>query len=71
MAKQMLQQYAEGVGVPGIAPHDLRNYAESRTMPNVASGGWRALKVAKRAQQTMDGRQGYKTVLVQTGRDRG
>jgi hypothetical protein len=31
---QMLQQYAEGVGLPGIALHDLRRYAESRTMPN-------------------------------------
>jgi integrase len=24
---QMLQQYAEAIGVPGIAPHDLRRYA--------------------------------------------
>jgi site-specific recombinase XerD len=31
---QMLQAYAAAVGVPGIAPHDLRSYAESRTMPN-------------------------------------
>jgi integrase len=31
---QMLKQYAVSVGQPGIAPHDLRSYAESRTMPN-------------------------------------
>ena len=36
---QMLQEYAEAVGLPGIAPHDLRSYAESRTMPNVVSIG--------------------------------
>jgi hypothetical protein len=24
---------------PGIAPHDLRRYAESRTMPNRREGG--------------------------------
>src|SRR5713226_2909854 len=35
---QMLRQYAEAVGVPGIAPHDLRSYAESRTMPNRCEG---------------------------------
>ena len=31
---QMLRGYAAEVGVPGIAPHDLRRYAESRTIPN-------------------------------------
>src|ERR1700732_3812802 len=31
---QLLQPYATAAGVPGIAPHDLRRYAESRTMPN-------------------------------------
>ena len=31
---QLLQPYAKAAGVPGIAPHDLRRYAESRTMPN-------------------------------------
>jgi hypothetical protein len=31
---QLLQGYAAGAGVQGIAPHDLRRYAESRTMPN-------------------------------------
>src|SRR5580700_8495708 len=31
---QMLRRYAAEVGVPGIAPHDLRRYAESRIMPN-------------------------------------
>src|SRR5882757_8423598 len=36
---QMLQGYAEAIGIPGIAPHDLRRYAESRTMPNVLSSG--------------------------------
>ena len=31
---QRIKPYAEAAGVPGIAPHDLRRYAESRTMPN-------------------------------------
>ncbi len=31
---QMLREYATDAGVPGIAPHDCRRYAESRTMPN-------------------------------------
>ena len=31
---QILQQYAEAAGVAGIAPHDLRRYAECRIMPN-------------------------------------
>src|SRR6202171_5159724 len=31
---QLLQPYATAAGVPGIAPHDLRRYAESRAMPN-------------------------------------
>ena len=31
---QLLQGYASEAGVPGIAPHDLRSYAESGTMPN-------------------------------------
>ena len=31
---QLLQGYAAAAGVPGIAPHDLRRYAESRIMPN-------------------------------------
>ena len=35
---QMLKQYAETAGVAGIAPHDLRRYAESRTMPNRSEG---------------------------------
>jgi site-specific recombinase XerD len=43
---QMLQQYAAEVGVPGIAPHDLRRYAESRTMPNVLSSGGRTRQAA-------------------------
>jgi site-specific recombinase XerD len=35
---QMLQQYTSDAGVPGIAPHDCRSYAESRTMPNRYKG---------------------------------
>ncbi len=35
---QMLQQHGAAVGVPGIAPHDLRRYAESQTMPNRLGG---------------------------------
>src|SRR5580658_6556659 len=31
---QMLRAYAADLGIPGIAPHDLRRYAESRIMPN-------------------------------------
>ncbi|HXX01196.1 MAG TPA: hypothetical protein VEJ00_08285, partial [Candidatus Acidoferrales bacterium] len=31
---QLLQGYAAIAGVPGIAPHDLRSYAECRIMPN-------------------------------------
>jgi integrase len=31
---QLTKPYAEAAGVPGIAPHDLRRYAESRIMPN-------------------------------------
>ena len=35
---QMLRQYATDTGVPSIAPHDCRRYAESRTMPNQYKG---------------------------------
>jgi site-specific recombinase XerD len=31
---QLLHGYAAPAGVPGIAPHDLRSYAECRIMPN-------------------------------------
>ena len=31
---QMLRPYAAAAGVPGIAPHDCRRYADSRTMPS-------------------------------------
>ena len=31
---QLLQGYAAAAGVAGIAPHDLRRYAECRIMPN-------------------------------------
>ena len=37
---QLLQGYAAAAGVPGIAPHDLRSYAESRTMPNQNATKW-------------------------------
>ena len=46
---QMLRQYATDAGVPGIAPHDCRRYAESRTMPNALFGG----APAGRRQQTI------------------
>ena len=36
---QLIKPYALVAGVPGIAPHDLRRYAESRTMPNALTGG--------------------------------
>ena len=36
---QMLRPYAAAAGVPGIAPHDCRRYADFRTMPN--GGGLR------------------------------
>ena len=36
---QLLQRYTAAAGVPGIAPHDLRSYAESRTMPNALGRG--------------------------------
>jgi integrase len=36
---QLLQGYAAAAGVPGIAPHDLRRYAERRTMPNALGRG--------------------------------
>lgn len=46
---QMLQKYAHDAGVPGIAPHDCRRYAESRTMPNALFGS----APADRRQQTI------------------
>ncbi|HMD06811.1 MAG TPA: hypothetical protein VKH63_04705, partial [Candidatus Acidoferrum sp.] len=30
----VVKQYAGQVGIVKLAPHDLRSYAESRTMPN-------------------------------------
>src|SRR5216684_3339396 len=48
---QLLQPYAKAAGVPGIAPHDLRRYAESRTMPNPCEGcSFGVELVAKRDQ---------------------
>jgi integrase len=37
---QLLQPYATAAGVPGIAPHDLRRYAESRIMPSPDAVAW-------------------------------
>ena len=37
---QLLQQYATAIGAPGIAPHDLRRYAECRIMPNPNATMW-------------------------------
>jgi integrase len=37
---QLLQGYAATAGVPGIAPHDLRRYAECRIMPNQNATAW-------------------------------
>jgi integrase len=34
---QLLQEYGAAAGVPGIAPHDLRRYAECRTMQRILS----------------------------------
>jgi integrase len=31
---QLIRPYAVAAGVPGIAPHDCRRYAECRIMPN-------------------------------------
>jgi len=31
---QLIRPYAAAAGVPGIAPHDCRRYAESRIMPS-------------------------------------
>jgi integrase len=31
---QLIRPYAEAAGVPGIAPHDCRRYAECRIMPS-------------------------------------
>jgi hypothetical protein len=36
---QLLRPYAEAAGLAGIAPHDLRRYAEFRTMPNALGCG--------------------------------
>jgi integrase len=35
---QLLKGYLPVAGLPDIAPHDLRRYAESRTMPSALSG---------------------------------
>ena len=31
---QLIRPYTQAAGVPGIAPHDCRRYAEDRIMPN-------------------------------------
>jgi len=35
----VVRNFAKALGIEKIAPHDLRRYAESRTMPNVLSSG--------------------------------
>jgi integrase len=35
---QMVKHFGGEIGVPNLAPHDLRRYAESRTMPNRSEG---------------------------------
>ncbi len=42
---QLLRPYAESAGLAGIAPHDLRRYAEFRTTPNAH---WAASYIAGR-----------------------
>jgi site-specific recombinase XerD len=34
----VVKQYAAILGLAGLAPHDLRRYAESANMPNTVSG---------------------------------
>jgi hypothetical protein len=46
---QLLQPYATAAGVPGIAPHDLRRYAEFRTMPNRYEGCWFGIELVANA----------------------
>jgi site-specific recombinase XerD len=46
---QLLQPYAIAAGVPGIAPHDLRRYAEFRTMPNRYEGCWFGIELVANA----------------------
>jgi integrase len=36
---EMVTRYGQQVGVPKLAPHDLRRYAVSRTMPNRCNAG--------------------------------
>jgi hypothetical protein len=35
----VVKNYAKKIGIAQLAPHDLRRYAESRTMPNALRGG--------------------------------
>jgi len=66
---QMLQQYAETVGVPGIAPHDLRrtcpNYAERRA----ASLSRSNLLLGHASVQTTERYLGTKLYLVHAPND--
>src|ERR1039457_2290650 len=60
---QVLQPYSKAAGVPGIAPHDLRRYAESRIMPN----RWRDLPFgglfrSSRARAIRHDREGLKAL---------
>jgi hypothetical protein len=41
----IVKQYAAKLGFAGLAPHDLRRYAESRTMPNRVSGSTPATRM--------------------------
>ena len=42
----VVRNFAKSIGIDKIAPHDLRRYAESRTMPNALSGGASARQAA-------------------------
>ena len=49
---QLIKPYAEAAGVPGIAPHDLRRYAESRTMPNRFKGCALGVELSHQSDQS-------------------
>jgi hypothetical protein len=36
----VVKEFAAKTGVSKLAPHDMRRYAESRTMPNQCAGWW-------------------------------
>jgi hypothetical protein len=39
LAWHVVKEFATKTGVSNLAPHDLRRYAESRTMPHVLNSG--------------------------------